>query len=87
MLMFTREGFLYIRLLQCADFLLLQAFGGDKRSPTQCGHAPHAAMRHWGAFCFRATPHNEAKAIAERFWLKLKFGKRRDTVCISSFSN
>ena len=28
-----------------------------------------------------------AKAVSERFWHKLKFGNRRNTVCISRFQN
>ena len=28
-----------------------------------------------------------ASDSGERFWLKLKFGKRRNTLCLSSFSN
>ena len=35
----------------------------------------------------KATPHNEASAFDVRFCLKTKFGKRRNTVCISSFLN
>ena len=34
-----------------------------------------------------ATPHNSARGFDERFCSKIKFGKRRNTVCISSFSN
>ena len=35
----------------------------------------------------RALPHNLASAFGERFYSKTKFGKRRNTVCISSFPN
>ncbi len=38
-------------------------------------------------YCLRAIPHNEARAFIERFWLKTKFRKRRNTVCIVSFLN
>ena len=34
-----------------------------------------------------AIPHNEARAFIERFCLKTKFRKRRNTVCIVSFLN
>ena len=39
--------------------------------------------------CFycRAAPHNSARDSSERFCPKIKFGKRRNTLCISSFSN
>ena len=36
---------------------------------------------------FRAAPHNSARDSSERFCPKIKFGKRRNTGCISSFSN
>ena len=36
---------------------------------------------------FRAAPHNSARDSSERFCPKIKFGKRRNTLCISSFSN
>ena len=35
----------------------------------------------------RAAPHNSARDSSERFCSKIKFGKRRNTVCLSSFSN
>ena len=35
----------------------------------------------------KAAPHNSARAFGERFCHKPRFGKRRNTVCISSFSN
>ena len=34
-----------------------------------------------------ATPHNLARSPSLDFWLNSKFGKRRNTVCISRFSN
>ena len=36
---------------------------------------------------FKATPHNSASRFGERFFAKPRFEKRRNTVCISSFSN
>ena len=35
----------------------------------------------------KAAPHNSARDSRERFCPKIKFGKRRNTLCISSFSN
>ncbi len=35
----------------------------------------------------RAAQHNSARGSSERFCPKIKFGKRRNTLCISSFSN
>ena len=35
----------------------------------------------------KATPHNSARGFDKRFCSKIKFGKHRNTVCISSFSN
>ena len=35
---------------------------------------------------YRATPHNLARSPSLDFWLNSKFGKRRNTVCISRFS-
>ena len=40
-----------------------------------------------GEFEFRAAPHNLASRFGERFFVKSRFEKRRNTVCISSFSN
>ena len=40
-----------------------------------------------GTGYFRAAPHNSARDSSERFCSKIKFGKRRNTLCISSFSN
>ena len=34
-----------------------------------------------------AAPHNSARDSSERFCSKIKFGNRRNTLCISSFSN
>ena len=34
-----------------------------------------------------ATPHNLARRLGERFFVKARFGKRRNTVCISRFPN
>ena len=34
-----------------------------------------------------AAPHNSASRSGERFFAKARFEKRRNTVCISSFSN
>ncbi len=34
-----------------------------------------------------AAPHNSARDSSERFCSKIKFGKHRNTLCISSFSN
>ena len=34
-----------------------------------------------------AAPHNLARDFGERFYSKIKVGKRRNTLCISSFSN
>ena len=34
-----------------------------------------------------AAPHNSASRFGERFFAKARFEKRRNTVCISSFSN
>ena len=36
---------------------------------------------------FRATPHNSARAGGEGFFLSRKFGKQRNTWCISCFPN
>ena len=36
---------------------------------------------------FRATPHNLARRLSQDFCPNSKFGKRRNTVCISRFSN
>ena len=36
---------------------------------------------------FRAALHSLARDFGERFCSKIKFGKRRNTLCISSFSN
>ena len=36
---------------------------------------------------FRAALHSLARDFGERFCSKIKFGKRRYTLCISSFSN
>ena len=41
----------------------------------------------WVKKIFRAAPHNSARDSSERFCPKIKFGKRRNTGCISSFSN
>ena len=38
-------------------------------------------------FLRKAAPHNSARDISERFCPKIKFEKRRNTLCISSFSN
>jgi len=35
----------------------------------------------------KAAPHNLASRFGERFFVKSRFEKRRNTVCISSFSN
>ena len=35
----------------------------------------------------RAAPHNLASRFGERFFVKSRFEKRRNTVCISNFSN
>ena len=40
-----------------------------------------------GNFLFKAAPHNSARDSSERFCSKIKFGKRRNTGCLSSFSN
>ena len=40
-----------------------------------------------GTGYFRAAPHNSARDSSERFCSKIKFEKRRNTLCISSFSN
>ena len=34
-----------------------------------------------------AAPHNSASRFGERFFVKSRFGKCRNTVCISNFSN
>ena len=36
---------------------------------------------------FRATPHNLTRRLSQDFYPNSKFGKRRNTVCISRFSN
>ena len=41
----------------------------------------------WVKKIFRAAPHNSARDSSERFCPKIKFGKSRNTVCISDFSN
>ena len=41
----------------------------------------------WVKKIFRAAPHNSARDSSERFCPKIKLGKRRNTGCISSFSN
>ena len=41
----------------------------------------------WVKKIFRAAPHNSARDSSERFCPKIKFGKRRHTLCISSFTN
>ena len=45
---------------------------------------PGALKRH---STFKAAPHNLASRFGERFFVKSRFEKRRNTVCISSFSN
>ena len=40
-----------------------------------------------GMEVFKAAPHNSARDSSERFCSKIKFGKRRNTGCLSSFSN
>jgi len=35
----------------------------------------------------RATPHNLTRRLSQDFCPNSKFGKRRNTVCISRFSN
>lgn len=49
----------------------------QKEGPSFSGEAP----------CFRATPHNSASRFGERFFAKPRFEKRRNTLCISNFSN
>ena len=39
------------------------------------------------AIASRATPHNSARTLRQDFCPNSKFGKRRNTVCISRFSN
>ena len=53
------------------------SFGGKKKGPSFSGETP----------CFRATPHNSASRFGERFFAKPRFEKRRNTLCISNFSN
>ena len=36
---------------------------------------------------FKAAPHNSASRFGERFFVKSRFEKRGNTVCILSFSN
>ena len=36
---------------------------------------------------FKAAPHNSARAFGERFFVGPRFEKRRNTLCISNFSN
>ena len=35
----------------------------------------------------KAAPHNSARAFGERFFVGPRFEKRRNTLCISNFSN
>ena len=41
----------------------------------------------WVKKIFRAAPHNSARDSSERFCPKIKFGERRNALCLSSSSN
>ena len=43
--------------------------------------------RRWMRFLSKAAPHNSASRFGERFFVKSRFEKCRNTLCISNFSN
>ena len=47
-------------------------------TPATLKNLPHFLQQ---VFSFKATPHNSARGISERFCPKIKFGKRRHTLC------
>ena len=44
-------------------------------------HISGKKSRRTGGSSFKAAPHNSARDISERFCLKIKFGKHRNTLC------
>ena len=66
-----------------------------RRNATRCMHiiADSAEnfkcflTRSFGVRIIKATPHNSASRFDERFFVKVRFEKRGNTVCISNFSN
>ena len=63
---------------------------GSRVQPPLKGEAAQQRRRgqqRYAEYHFRATPRNLARSPSLDFWLNSKFGKRRNTVCISRFSN